>query len=825
MKIRFDSLNRFETPKFLVCNPGSTYKDGLVTGVIGCLSDTTDEELVFNFNAASELNFRINKVRRDNQKDNSYVLNLYCSLKNRRLIFIEDVGFFIITSVNDGYENGNHFKDVHAESCEQEIAHKMLPYIKDGTHLFMELLEKIVSVLPMWTIGYVDPAIAEKYRTFEDIGSDTNALSFLRENIQDAYECICLFDIINRQINVYDQNNYVERTSVHITKEDAINSIDISESSEDLYTAMSVLGDDNLNIAPVNPLGTSVIYNFDYYLSWMSEHLGNKVREWQNLISSQQSQYYDLNLQYYEKLTSKTNLQSEIDKLETQLTMYRRCRDNIVADGSTDNVNEYNEAIASCGGTPVDISLEINEMLYEIDDLIAITQDAYTDTQSELDSVVVDLELIDISIVAIQDSVSMDRYFTQAEYDELYNYIFEGSYNDEYITVTDSMTYSEKFHQMKVLYDRAVSQLERISKPTQEFSIDVENFLFAKEFEAVSDQLETGCLINVELDDNDVAELFLSTITVNYDDRSLSLKFGNRFNKFDPKTLFEGVLGNIKKSANTIEYIKDVVHPIKSGEFNAMKEALEISRTLTMNAALTSANEEVIIDGSGYTGRKLLESGEYDPHQVKLTGRSLVFTDDAWKSSKVALGELILGDGQVTYGINAQTLIGDMIMGNSLHIMDDQGNDLLTVIDGRIATGVSDHATRLSQIEQTASEVSIQLTQINNDINELENREINSVTTTTGYTFNEDGLIIHKSGEEITNLLDNTGMYVRRGADSILVANNEGVDAINLTANQYLVVGRNARFENYSNGTDENRTGCFYIGSAQTIALTDGGDM
>ena len=78
----------------------------------------------------------------------------------------------------------------------------------------------------------------------------------------------------------------------------------------------------------------------------------------------------------------------------------------------------------------------------------------------------------------------------------------------------------------------------------------------------------------------------------------------------------------------------------------------------------------------------------------------------------------------------------------------------------------------------------------------------------TGYTFDKNGLNIHKSGEEMHNTLDNTGMYVRRNGTDVLVANNEGVNAINLTARQYLIIGNNARFENYQS----NRTACFYIG-------------
>ena len=63
------------------------------------------------------------------------------------------------------------------------------------------------------------------------------------------------------------------------------------------------------------------------------------------------------------------------------------------------------------------------------------------------------------------------------------------------------------------------------------------------------------------------------------------------------------------------------------------------------------------------------------------------------------------------------------------------------------------------------------------------------------------------------NLLTNRGMYVNRDDESILAADNEGVNAINLRARKYLIIGANSRFEDYSNGTDEHRTACYYIGT------------
>lgn len=815
MIVRYSTLRNLEIPKFTLCNPGSVYNNGLLSKVVGILVDHEAEEIVFNFNSTSELNLRVNRVTREDPEENAHTYSLYKSIQNRRLIFVEDIGFFMVTGVEDGYDGATHYKDIKAQSIDVEIAQKMIPYIEDGTYKFTSdetetnkgILETIVETLPLWTIGYVDETVAGKWRTFEDVDTSLNCLAFLLENVQDAYECIIVFDCIERTINVYAQDNYVRQTNIHITKDDLINSLDISENADDLYTAISVLGDENVTISAINPLGTNVIYNFDYYLSWMSDGLGEKVKAWQDAIDSKMDAYYKLNLQYYEQLAKAADLQMEFDKFAAQLKMYNRCRDNIVAEADTGLVGSYNTVIVENGGTPITVYEEIAETLSGIDNLIAECESQQENVLTELDKVNVYIVMYKDDIAKIHRELSITDYFTETEYTELCHYIFEGSYTDEYVTITDIMTYEEKFEQMKILYDRAKGRLERVSQPTQEFSVDVENFVFIKEFAQWSEQLETGCLINVELDTNDIALLFLSNITINYDDHTLSMTFGNRFNKFDPKSLFDDMLGDITKSANTLNYIKEILYPIKNGEFNAMKEALQTSRNLSMSDALSSTSEEVIIDGSGYTGRRLLDTGAYDPKQVKITGRNLVFTDDAWETCKVAIGELLFSDGSSAYGINAETIIGDIIIGNNIHIIDKNGNDMFKVVDDKITATVKDIDGKLTQIEQTNNELNIRVESLENA-----DLEVDHVTTTTGYTFNADGLTIYKSGHEMKNLLDNTGMYVTRSDEEILTANNEGVIAINLTARQYLIVGANSRFEDYSNGTDTKRTACFYVG-------------
>ena len=90
---------------------------------------------------------------------------------------------------------------------------------------------------------------------------------------------------------------------------------------------------------------------------------------------------------------------------------------------------------------------------------------------------------------------------------------------------------------------------------------------------------------------------------------------------------------------------------------------------------------------------------------------------------------------------------------------------------------------------------------------EINNTSVGKVTTETGYVFDKDGLMISKSNSEMKTQITEDGMTVYKNNNAVLVANNEGVDAVNLHATTYLIVGDNSRFENY--GSD--RTGCFFI--------------
>lgn len=124
-----------------------------------------------------------------------------------------------------------------------------------------------------------------------------------------------------------------------------------------------------------------------------------------------------------------------------------------------------------------------------------------------------------------------------------------------------------------------------------------------------------------------------------------------------------------------------------------------------------------------------------------------------------------------------------------------------------IRTEVGDEITEISQ----KVELKVDASAVNIAIEQRMSEGVDQVVTATGYRFDAEGLNITRAGEEMTNRLDNTGMYVERSGEEILTANNKGVAATNLHAKTYLIIGSGSgrsRIEDYK--TD--RTGVFWIG-------------
>lgn len=142
---------------------------------------------------------------------------------------------------------------------------------------------------------------------------------------------------------------------------------------------------------------------------------------------------------------------------------------------------------------------------------------------------------------------------------------------------------------------------------------------------------------------------------------------------------------------------------------------------------------------------------------------------------------------------------------------DSQGNAAAMELElGNIRTSVTQQTESAQDIYQQISLLQQRAAELQVKIATLEQDGVSCIRTETGYTFDDTGLRISKSGQQMDNLLDHTGMYVQRGSKMILRANDAGVGAVDVTVENYLTLGDHARFRDYSNGIDSRRTACFY---------------
>lgn len=134
----------------------------------------------------------------------------------------------------------------------------------------------------------------------------------------------------------------------------------------------------------------------------------------------------------------------------------------------------------------------------------------------------------------------------------------------------------------------------------------------------------------------------------------------------------------------------------------------------------------------------------------------------------------------------------------------------LIIESNKIAASVSEITNEVAGLSKrvdmavTPTDVQIQIQDA------LSNGVVNEITTTTGFTFNNEGLTISKSGAEMNTTVSEDGMVVYRGADPMLIADHEGVNAMNLHATTYLYIGAHSLLQDYDLNS-QRRTGCFWI--------------
>ncbi len=246
------------------------------------------------------------------------------------------------------------------------------------------------------------------------------------------------------------------------------------------------------------------------------------------------------------------------------------------------------------------------------------------------------------------------------------------------------------FEKAKAFIAEAQKNIYKSANLQHSISSTLKNLLMLREFQSLKDYFEEGNWLRIETD-GEINRLRLMSYEVDYENTNdLSVEFSDVSKLKDGISDIQSVLDNSKSIASSFNA---VTRQAKNGNDSRKTIDKWINSGIALNnikIIQDAENQNVIFDNNGILCREYLPMiDSYDERQLKIINKGLFLTDDNWQSAKVGIGEIEY-NGEKSYGVNAQLLIGDIIIGNELHIKDSQGHDILTVIDGRISTEVSE---------------------------------------------------------------------------------------------------------------------------------------
>ncbi len=520
----FDIYSRQERPSLTLCQPDKTE--------IYSLNSATNVTIKQKWNAIWELSFDFNYIVDDT------ILDAYFYIESKRLVKVEGIGYFVIVNPSEENDGIKYVKHVTCESLESELKYKKIMAFT-GTYLFYSsasptstdtFMGAVLAGNTDWTVGTIDSTIAAMYRTFNE--SDTNVYQLLTTTAEVNYGCVFIFDTFNKTIDVINATQSPGATDIFLSFDNLLKKTQYDEISEEIATCAYCYGDSSLTIRNVNPLGTNAIYNFTYYktTAWMDQDLIDAITAWENLVTANIATYS----------TYVTQLSTDQANYDQQYTILADYQSTLAADISACAVRTQS------GLDTTDITAKIEE-----DNLLISQQSAVV---SQLNNSII-ADQTNLSTINALLAFTNTNNFTAAQYTKLKSFIYENTYKNDSITITDSMTAIEEQEQSQQLYDMGVAQLVKASVPRYQITIDAINFLAIKEYTHFIEQLELGDQIIVDTGKGFFIDATLLEYDYNLDDpKDFSIILSNRQRLDNSSFIMGDYLTDQNRASTAIKY-------------------------------------------------------------------------------------------------------------------------------------------------------------------------------------------------------------------------------------------------------------------------------
>lgn len=255
--------------------------------------------------------------------------------------------------------------------------------------------------------------------------------------------------------------------------------------------------------------------------------------------------------------------------------------------------------------------------------------------------------------------------------------------NDNYIS--DGLSSAECLKKAKELIEVAGKELGKACTLQRTVSTSLNNLFALPEFEPLYKSFALFNYIRVQTED-EILKLRLIGIDFNGDSSAeINVTFSEQIESADgPASDLQNI---IQQAASMSSSYPSTVLQAKQGaeaeqEIQNMHEnGLNASETMFAN----NNSNEITITPSGILCKRMDDEGFYGDKQLRITGNIMAFTDDNWKSVKMAIGETLIDDPTTpegtpktpAYGIIAENIVGKFIASEKAYIGNESGSVLI----------------------------------------------------------------------------------------------------------------------------------------------------
>lgn len=279
----------------------------------------------------------------------------------------------------------------------------------------------------------------------------------------------------------------------------------------------------------------------------------------------------------------------------------------------------------------------------------------------------------------IQDKLNFEKYLGNDLWLEFCTYRREDKYsNSNYIS--DGLDNAELFKRALEFIEIAEKEIYKSAELQHSISTTLKNLLIIQKFRPLVKYFKVGNWIRIQIDDK-IYKLRLLSYEIDFDNLEyINVEFSDVMKIASGINDVKSILSQASSMATSYDSVKRQANQGAEGKkvLNGWFEnGLDATNTKIIGGA---DNQTQTWDSHGMLFRKYdAITDSYDPCQMKFINSTMAITRDNWETVSTAVGgfyyqDLRTGELKYNYGINAEVLVGRLILGQELGIYNNDSS-------------------------------------------------------------------------------------------------------------------------------------------------------